>query len=636
MRNTLFWDKTNTPSELHTLLYTLAEEFPVSCGEKNINLAFEKYREKDRLAVTKRDGVYLVSYGAKNLAARGIAYALAGKECREKMYFKTFAVLVDCTRSAVMNVSHFKKWLLRLALMGYNMAMLYTKDAYQVPGEPYFGYMRGPYSLEEMKDVDSYAQKLGVEMIASIQALGHLEPILRWPAYAGVKDTDNCVMVDKAETYTLLEKMIKFWSDAFSSRRIHLGMDETQDLGRGRFMDLNGYIPPYELYNRHLRKLCAICDKFELKPMIWSDMYFRYANKNMDYYGKEDDIAKEIIKDIPENVQLSYWDYYHRDKQIYIDKLSLQKKFNKTLPVMASGIWTWIRLWCDFEQTKAVTSACMDGCREAGVNEIIFTMWGDDGNYCEFDSAFAAMAWCADYAANDGNVDEERVKGIYETLCGSSYDIQKRAGDLEWTIPHPDGNMSGEMLKFHAGPILWDDPLMGIMWHEYTSIMPDYWEKAIAHYKELKKDLEEYMDEHPGEEEQDSCGGMISHAWMLCDVLLKKMELRRQLLASYEKRDFETLEVLIDRNIPELLDALDGLLETFRKEWMRSYKSWGFEVVGIKVAGVAERIRETSRRIEELLDGRADRIEELEVVPGGRGCISETRYRMIATGAWFI
>ena len=144
------------------------------------------------------------------------------------------------------------------------------------------------------------------------------------------------------------------------------------------------------------------------------------------------------------------------------------------------------------------------------------------------------------------------------------------------------------------------------------------------------------MDEHPGEEEQDSCGGMISHAWMLCDVLLKKMELRRQLLASYEKRDFETLEVLIDRNIPELLDALDGLLETFRKEWMRSYKSWGFEVVGIKVAGVSERIRETSRRIEELLDGRADRIEELEVVPGGRGCISETRYRMIATGAWFI
>ena len=91
MRNTLFWDKNNTPSELHTLLHTLAEDFPVSCGEKNINLAFERCKEKDRLTVMKRDGVYLVSYGAKNLAARGIAYAFAGKECSEKMFFKTFS-----------------------------------------------------------------------------------------------------------------------------------------------------------------------------------------------------------------------------------------------------------------------------------------------------------------------------------------------------------------------------------------------------------------------------------------------------------------------------------------------------------------------------------------------------------------
>lgn len=636
MRNTLFWNKNNTPSELHSLLETLADEFPIIAGKEKINLAFEKCREKDRLTVTKRGEVFLVIYGAKNLAARGIAYALASKECDERMYFETFAVLVDCTRSAVMNVSHFKKWLLRLALMGYNMAMLYTKDAYQVPGEPYFGYMRGPYSLEEMKEVDAYAKKLGVEMIASIQALGHLEPVLRWPAFAEVKDTDNVVMVDKAETYILLEKMIQFWSDAFSSRRIHLGMDETEDLGRGRFMNINGYEAPYKLFNRHLQKLTAICDKFQLKPMIWSDMYFKYANKNLDYYGKKDEIASDITKDIPANVQLSYWDYYHRDKQIYIDKLSLQKKFNDTLPVMASGIWTWAKVWCDHEQTRASAGACMDGCREVGVKEIIFTMWGDDGNYCEFDSAFSSMVWCADYAANNGKADEERIKSIYEMLCASSYAVQQRAGDLEWTIPHPKGKTPSDVLKFHAGPILWDDPLMGILWHEYSSIIPDYWEKAIAHYKELKKDLEKYIDENPGEEEKNSCAGMITHAWMLADVILRKMELRRQLLASYAKRDFETLAALAERNIPELLDALEGLQETFRKEWMRSYKSWGFEVVGIKVAGVAERMRETARRIEELLDGSVDKIEELEVIPGGGGYIWENRYRMIATGAWFI
>ena len=635
MRNNLFWDENNTPSELHAFLEAVSGEFPVSRGKEKINLAFEKCGEENFLSVTDRNGVFLVRYGSRHLAARGVGFALAGKECRETWFFKTFAVLVDCTRSAVMNVPHFRKWLLRLALMGYNMAMLYTKDAYQVPGEPYFGYMRGPYSLEEMREVDAFAKSVGVEMIASIQALGHLEPILRWPAFAEVRDTESCVMVDKKETYDLLEKMIRFWSEAFSSRRIHLGMDETEDLGRGRFLTLNGYEPPYQLYNRHLKKLCAICDKFDLKPIIWSDMYFKYANKSMDYYGKKDEIPSDITKDIPQNVQLSYWDYYHRDKQVYIDKLSLQKKFNGTLPVMASGIWTWARLWCDHEQTRASAGACMDGCRETGVNEIIFTMWGDDGNYCEFDSAFASMVWCAEYGAC-GKADEEKVKALYEALCSSSYAVQIRAGDLEWTIPHPKGKTPGEVLKFHAGPILWDDPLMGILWHEYKAVMPDYWDKAIAHYRKLLADLDKYIDEHPGEAEEDFCGGMVIHARMLADVLLKKMVLRRQLLASYAKRDFDTLNVLLQRNIPELLDALEGLQETFRKEWMRSYKSWGYEVVGIKVAGVAERVRETGRRIEELLDGTSERIEELEVSGGGGGYVWENRYRMIATGAWFI
>ena len=40
----------------------------------------------------------------------------------------------------------------RIAMMGYNMAMIYTKDAYQLPDEPYFGYMRGAYSMEEIRE----------------------------------------------------------------------------------------------------------------------------------------------------------------------------------------------------------------------------------------------------------------------------------------------------------------------------------------------------------------------------------------------------------------------------------------------------------------------------------------------------
>ena len=68
---------------------------------------------------------------------------------------------------------------------------------------------------------------------------------------------------------------------------------------------------------------------------------------------------------------------------------------------------------------------------------------------------------------------------------------------------------------------------------------------------------------------------------------------------------------------------------------MRSYKYDGFEVMQIKLGGLKERYRETSRRIQELIEGKITSIPELELQPDTMG-VCETRYRMVATGGWFI
>ena len=251
---TLNWNPKTTEHTVRDILRTLSEEYPLQESAKDVNLVLEKTDDPMTLQVTQHDNCWFVRYGRDTLAARGVAYALSGQECNEKTTFKTFGILFDCTRGNVITVKHFKHWLRRLSLMGYNMAMIYTKDAYQLPDEPYFGYMRGAYSMEEIKEIDAYAKKLRIEIIASIQALGHLEPILRWSAYGHVRDTGSVIMVDEPESYELLEKMINFWSEALSSRRIHLGMDECHDLGRGRYMDLHGYESQFTLYNRHLER----------------------------------------------------------------------------------------------------------------------------------------------------------------------------------------------------------------------------------------------------------------------------------------------------------------------------------------------------------------------------------------------
>ncbi|MFA6716288.1 MAG: family 20 glycosylhydrolase [Victivallaceae bacterium] len=299
------------------LLETLSHEYPLKENSSDgIKLVFQK--QGKGLNVEINGNAALIKYSSLNTAARGIGKLLAGeRKISEKLPFNTFGILIDCSRNATLRVDYFKKYLCRLALMGYNMAMLYTKDAYELPGEDFFGYLRGRYTLKDLQEIDSYASTLGIEMIGSIQTLGHLEPTLQWPAYAEIKDTSSVILTSEEKSYKLIRKILEFWSMAFKSRRIHLGMDETHDLGRGRYMNLNGYKRGYDIFNDHLNKVVKECDTLKLKPIIWSDMYFRMGSSSGDYYDKSLVIPSDIKNDIPKSVQINYWDYYHDNEEFY-------------------------------------------------------------------------------------------------------------------------------------------------------------------------------------------------------------------------------------------------------------------------------------------------------------------------------
>ena len=69
---------------------------------------------------------------------------------------KRFGVMLDCSRNAVMLPEKVKEYADLLRKMGYNMLMLYTEDTYEIPGEPYFGYLRGRYTQAELRSISEY------------------------------------------------------------------------------------------------------------------------------------------------------------------------------------------------------------------------------------------------------------------------------------------------------------------------------------------------------------------------------------------------------------------------------------------------------------------------------------------------
>lgn len=595
----LSWSRQSTPEALHAPLAALGAVYPIVENGDGTILDFRPVDEAGCLRVSRQADRVTITYGVLAAALRGLGQALARREVNETLAFESLGIMLDCSRNAVMTVTHLKQWLRQLALLGYNRVMLYTEDTYQLPGEPYFGYMRGAYSAAEIRELDAYAASLGIEMIACMQTLAHMEQLLKWENhYRQITDTPFVMRVDEPETEALIEKMIRFWSENLSSRRIHIGMDEAHGLGRGKFMDMHGYEKPFDIFNRHLAKVCGMCKRHGLKPMIWSDMYFRMGSKTDDYYDTESVIPDAVKAKIPKSVELVYWDYYHEDEAFYRDWIARHRALGFE-PLVGSGVWTWARFWYDHRTTVATAAPCIQACRREHIKELFFTLWGDGGAYCEFDSALAGLAWAADLSFGGDGADD-RVSPLFAAVCGGDYAAMLKPTDL--ILPEQAGNPP--IPELSPSTILWDDPLLGIGWQGYRFAGPDFWPGVQTRLAQLFAQLEPLR--------ADRAVADMDYACCLCEVLIKKIAFRERLVKAYAAKDRQALAHLCSQEIPAIQQGLDVLREAFRRQWLRRNKPFGMEVTQIRLGAQQTRFQEAGRRIRDWLDGRVDRIDELE------------------------
>ena len=265
--------------------------------------------------------------------------------------FETAGMMFDVSRNAVLQPDTLRFFLRKMAMMGLNLGMMYTEDTYEVPGQPYFGYQRGRYSADELRALDDYADMLGIELCPCIQTLGHLNRALHWPALAHLKDNEEVLLADDAQTYAFLEELIAAAAAPYRSKRIHIGMDEAHGIGLGAHLRRHGYEDPHTIIRRHLSRVLEITRRHGLSAMMWSDMYFRPDSPTDGYYDSGMPSA-EAVAAVPPDVTLVYWDYYHETEQEYTDML--QKHAALPAPtVFAGGIWTWCGPAPDYAKTLA-------------------------------------------------------------------------------------------------------------------------------------------------------------------------------------------------------------------------------------------------------------------------------------------
>ena len=590
-----------TASQL-SMIETLSEFYPISTDSSSdaIKLEVSEQNSENQLTVAISDDCKIATVSAPDSTCFGRAIlnilagtAKPGLPITQVNHFKTYGIMLDCSRNAVMKVEHFKKWLNCLALLGYNTAMLYTEDTYELPGEQYFGYQRGRYTKAELIEIDQHASKLGIEMIACIQTLGHMEQILKWNIYSDIKDNQTVMLIDEPKTYELIEKMIALFAEVFSSRRIHVGMDETWGLGRGAFIDKFGVQDRFEIMNRHLAKVDKLCQKHGLAPMIWSDMYFQMGSTTHAFYDESVKFSDDVKNAIPRNAELVYWDYYHDNEENYLNKIAAHENLHGK-PIVASGVWTWgSTCWYGVNNTEKNAGAAIEACKKANISELFFTMWGDDGAYCEFNSALAGIAWCAE--KNWASCDESSMQKIFAALTGGDYKTTASAGDIN------------EFAS--AMNTIWDDPIQRIYWKSLPlrkDRTPMVWYDAVENFESKIELLE------PIKDIESPCD--FAHLYNVLTLARAKIILNTWLDRAYTRKAMKEITQIVGE-IPSLIELTEKVEQSFRRQWLRRNKSQGLEVIQIRLAGQKARLAELERTLTDLVEEKIDRIPEFEETP---------------------
>lgn len=513
---------------------------------------------------------------------------------KEHPVFSRLGASFDLSRNAVMTPDALERMFCRLALMGYQEIYLYTEDTYELPDYPFFGYLRGKYSPEEIRLLDEKAYALGLELIPCIQTLGHLERFLHWESSATFRDTPDVLLVDEESCYQLIEAMIAQCRSCYRTNRIHVGMDEAMNLGLGAYLRKHGYQDSFSLMQRHVRRVMEIAVQYQFRPMMWSDMYFRCASRTNDYYEENLVIPSSVIASAPEEMELVYWDYYHAEQSFYDHYIRLHQQFHAPL-CFAGGMWTWLGPAPDYDVFLKNAKPALLSCMKNNISHVILTTWGDDGGETNPQAMLLGFQYYAEFCYRQTFDKQQVASRLFACTGADAAALHLLSSFYKTDLLAPESDLPNGA-KF----LLYQDPLLGIFDSDIEGM------GFAAQYSTLEQQFSDYAKRN------DTWKNLYLFYELLAKVLKNKSELGISLFHAYNERAFDRLNALAAQ-AEEAASDCRALLEQWRILWEMECRPFGFEILEIRLAGVCSRLETTSRRVRAFCMGTISEIEELNV-----------------------
>ena len=418
----------------------------------------------------------------------------------------------DLSRGPVPTLAFQERQIRVFASFKINIYSPYFENTLLYPDQPLPAPPGGSLTPAQVAELVAYARQYHVTIVPDQEAFGHLHKVLKWELYQDVAETPQGYVLAPGQpgTLPLIEDWFTQIAKEFPSPFIHIGADETFDLGVGRTheqVEKQGY---GQVYAAFLKQIYDALAPLHRRLLFWGDI----ADKNPG-----------AIPGLPKDMIAVPWNY------------SITSGFDKLIePFAKAGMETWVapgdsnwnRVYPEDRTALLNIQGFIAAGQQLGSTGALTTVWNDDGeglfSMDWYGVLFGAVAaWqpgassIADYQDEYGQVFHGDTSGKINT---AEKELMAATGDLESV----DTGLTSDML-------FWLDP-WSAQGQEVSAKLLPVARKMRDHAEQAIVLLDEARQQDPNLRQPEALTAMDLGARRL-DLIGLKFELAQEIVSSY-------------------------------------------------------------------------------------------------------
>jgi hypothetical protein len=506
----------------------------------------------------------------------------------------------DISRGPVPTAAFMKRQIRTLAAYKVNLFALYMEHVFDFASQPLLAPKEAALTPQEINALVSYARIRYITILPEQQTFGHLHHMLKYEIYSDVAERPHghVLTPTKEQSYDLIKAMYADLVPLFPGPFLHVGGDETFELGHGQTAARAAEVGLGRVYLDHMQKVSGILQPYHKQLMFWGDIALKYP---------------QLLGILPKDMIAVPWDY--DPKPSYVSLIKPYRDAGLRV-VVAPGANNWNQVWPNLDAAYVnIRNFVRDG-QNFGAMGMLNTTWNDDGE------SLYGMAWpalifgaAAGWQAGESNID--RFKNAYDWAFYRNGDATFR--DALENLDRGHQALAKNKVDIETDDLFWADP--------FTPEGAKLMQKIAAAAPDMRLGAEHALESlyRSGAEahaNQDTLADMILGAWRW-DALGMKAEFTQEINQFYWDafqnqtdagrvgNDLEEITA-INARLEDLRDAATRLSQMYREAWLREYLPYWLDNVLVRYDTLA---REFQKKIVAVRQARRQYDETKTLTP---------------------